>query len=155
MNLAYLAGLIDADGSIGFTSSKTSLFVPRVTITNTNREILEDVKSFFGGNIQPLSNRKEKWKQAYYWQICNSSAVSFVSRIEKWLRIKKENAWLLYAWDAIRPKKGGKKTKEIIEAFHLLNDQSKWLNYRGIGRSEISPIDQELKSIGYSDTNSK
>lgn len=152
MNLAYVAGLVDADGSIGFTSSKSSIFVPRVTITNTNLELLEQIKEFFGGNIQPLQGRKEKWKEAYYWQVCNSTAVKFVAKIEKWLRIKKENAWLLFAWDEIRPKSGKKRNQETIDAFNLLNNQSKWLNYRGLGRSEISPIDEELKSFGYSDT---
>lgn len=147
MNFAYIAGLVDADGSIGFTPSKSGLFVPRITITNTNLEILEEVKSFFGGNIQKLHYRKEKWKEAYYWQIQNSAAVEFVSKIEKWLRIKKENAWLLFAWDIIRPGLGYKRTQEINDAFHLLNKQSKWLNFRGVGRSEISPIDEELNLI--------
>jgi hypothetical protein len=147
MNLAYIAGLIDADGSIGFTSSKSGLFVPRIIITNTNLQILEDVKKVFGGNIQKLCSRKEKWKQAYYWQISNSSAVYFISKIEKWLRIKKENAWLLFAWDFIRPGRNKKRTPEIIDAFHLLNDQSKWLNFRGIGRDEKSPMDKVLEQI--------
>jgi hypothetical protein len=147
MNLAYVAGLVDADGSIGFTSSKSSVFVPRVTITNTNLQLLEDIKKVFGGNIQNLHGRKHNWKQAYYWQICNSSAVDFVSQIEKWLRIKKENAWLLFAWDFIRPGRFNKMTEEIKDALHLLNDQSKWLNFRGCGRRDFSPIDKVLEQF--------
>jgi hypothetical protein len=155
MNLAYVAGLVDADGSIGFTSSKSSIFVPRVTITNTNLELLEDIKATFGGNIQPLHGRKEKWKKAYYWQICNSTAVKFVAKIEKWLRIKQENAWLLFAWDFFRQNRKGKISNEDKDAMCLLNRQSKWLNFRGEGRPQISPIDEELKSFGYCDTNNK
>jgi hypothetical protein len=148
MNLAYIAGLIDADGSIGFTKSKSSIFVPRVTITNTNLEILEDIRTAFGGNIQPLSCRKDGWKKAYYWQICNSTAVKFIAKVEKWLRIKQENAWLLYAWDFLRQIRKGRITEDDKQALHLLNQQSKWLNFRGEGRREISPVDEELQSMG-------
>lgn len=144
MNLAYVAGLMDGEGSIGFTRSRSAM-VPRVSITNTNLDLLDSLKSAFGGYITPLTGRKSGWKQAYAWVINNSKAVDFVARLEPWLRIKHEQVWLLFAWDAIRPGSGKQWSAEALETLDMLNAQSKWLNHRGEGRTEISPIDAELK----------
>ena len=145
MNLAYVAGLMDGEGSIGFTRSRSAM-VPRVSITNTDIELLEDLKNAFGGHIQKLTRGKENWKTAYAWVLNNSKAVDFIEKIEPWLRVKKEQAWLLYAWDAIRPGYGRVWDAEKHDVLSMINAQSKWLNYRGVGRAEISPIDAELKA---------
>jgi hypothetical protein len=145
MNLAYVAGLVDGEGSIGFTKvGAHRSWVPRVSITNTNLDVLEDIGKKFGGYIVPLSQRKEGWKQGYSWLILNSSAVSFIDLIYPWLRIKREQAWLLFLWDCIRPGKGIKRTTETIEALELINAQSKWLNMKGCNRPSKSPIDLEI-----------
>jgi intein/homing endonuclease len=146
MNLAYVAGLMDGEGSIGFTKSRSAM-VPRVSITNTNLDLLQQLKECFGGHIQQLSRGKDNWKKAYAWVINNSKAVDFVSKIEPWLRIKKEQTWLLYAWEEIRPGYNKSWTTEKMEALELINAQSKWLNFRGLGRAEKSPIDVELEGL--------
>jgi len=146
MNLAYVAGLMDGEGSIGFTRSRSAM-VPRVSITNTNIDILNDLKEAFGGYITPLSRSKAKWKQAYAWVINNTKAVDFVALLEPWLRIKHEQVWLLYAWDAIRPGHGRRWDEEKLDVLSMINAQSKWLNYRGEGRPDVSPIDAELESV--------
>jgi hypothetical protein len=145
MNLAYVAGLMDGEGSIGFTRSRSAM-VPRISITNTDIEVLEDIKTAFGGRIQKLTRGKDNWKTAYAWILNNSKAVDFVEKIEPWLRIKKEQVWLLYAWDAIRPGYNKRWDTEKLDVLGLLNAQSKWLNYRGTGRAETSPIDAEMKA---------
>lgn len=144
MNLAYVAGLMDGEGSIGFTRSR-NVVIPRVSITNTDLELLEDLKAAFGGHIQKLTRTNDKWKTAYAWVLNNSKAVDFIEKIELWLRVKKEQSWLLYAWDAIRPGYGRVWDDAKRDALTMINAQSKWLNYRGVGRAEISPIDAELK----------
>jgi len=136
---------MDGEGSIGFTRSRSAM-VPRVSITNTDIELLEDLKSAFGGHIQKLTRGKDHWKAAYAWILNNSRAVEFIEKIEPWLRVKKEQAWLLYAWDAIRPGYGRVWDDEKLDVLSLINAQSKWLNYRGVGRAEVSPIDAELKA---------
>lgn len=144
MNLAYVAGLMDGEGSIGFTRSRSAM-VPRVSITNTDIELLEDIKAAFGGHIQKLTRGKDNWKTAYAWVLGNSKAVDFIEKIEPWLRVKKEQTWLLYAWDAIRPGYNKRWDAEKLDVLDMLNAQSKWLNHRGNGRAKTSPIDDELK----------
>lgn len=136
---------MDGEGSIGFTRSRSAM-VPRVSITNTNLDILNELKNAFGGHISRLTGRKSGWKQAYAWVINNAKAVDFVASLEPWLRIKHEQVWLLFAWDAIRPGYGKRWDAEKLDVLDMLNAQSKWLNYRGEGRAAISPIDAELES---------
>ena len=136
---------MDGEGSIGFTRSRSAM-VPRVSITNTNLDLLNDLKNTFGGHISRLTGRKSGWKQAYAWVINNSKAVEFAEKLEPWLRIKQEQVWLLFAWDAIRPGSGKKWDAEKLDVLDMLNAQSKWLNYRGEGRTDDSPIDKELKA---------
>lgn len=146
MNIAYVAGLMDGEGSIGFTRSRSAM-IPRVSITNTDIALLNELKKTFGGYISPLSKRKANWKPAYAWIISNAKAVDFVAKLEPWLRIKREQVWLLFAWDAIRPGYNKRWEAENLAALDLINAQSKWLNYRGTGRDETSPIDIELDSV--------
>ena len=143
MNLAYVAGLLDGEGCINFTKCR-DLKIPRVSITNTNLDILEDLKKQFGGHIQKATRVDASWKPAFHWVISNSACARFLEQIEKWVRIKQEQVWLVLAWDAIRPGTGHLWSNEAKEALELINAQSKWLNWKGVGRPEISPIDQEL-----------
>lgn len=142
MNLAYVAGLIDGEGCIQFTRGRGNLLVPRVMIVNTDLGLLEDVQAAFGGRIVPLMDRsKAAWKRAYSWVITNKTAVEFVARIYRWLRVKRQQADVLFAWAAIRPGHGSRWTDDGREALALMKAQIHWLNWRGTGRPEQSPVD--------------
>ncbi len=147
MNLAYVAGLLDGEGCINFTKCR-DIKIPRVSITNTNLEVLEDLKATFGGHIQKSVRTKEQWKPAHHWIISNSASANFLEKLEKWVRIKKEQVWLVLLWDSIRPGTGKHWSPEAKEALELINSQSKWLNWKGVNRPSISPIDQELSAFG-------
>lgn len=150
MNLAYVAGLLDGEGTVGFTRSRNGgrkVFVPRVSIVNTNLELLEALRKVFGGWIGLLSGRKSGWKRAYSWTLANATAVAFARKLSKWVRLKSNQCWLICAWDEIRPGSGGRWGREQIAACSLLNRQSKWLNWRGTGRPVKSPIDTVLAKI--------
>ncbi len=147
MNLAYVAGLLDGEGCINFTKCR-DIKIPRVCITNTNLEVLEDLKAQFGGHIQKASRPNASWKPAYHWVISNSASARFLEKIEPWVRIKQEQVWLVLAWDAIRPGTGNRWSLDAKEALDLINNQSKWLNWKGVNRPEVSPIDQELAVVG-------
>lgn len=129
MNRAYLAGILDGEGHIGFCKTRTSYF-PRVLIVNTYLPLLEDIRDAFGGDVHPLS-RREGWKPAFQWRFSNSRCADFLDSIYPWLRIKQPLADLVFAWDAIRPGRGRKWTEEGIEALELILAQCKWLTRRG------------------------
>ena len=49
MNLQYAAGFVDGEGCIGFARCRKSIF-PRIIVTNTNIDILNEFKQKWGGN---------------------------------------------------------------------------------------------------------
>jgi len=140
VNLQYVAGFVDGEGSIGFSRSRTQLF-PRVLVVNTNRDILEDFQKHFGGDIQKLYRAKSNWKQAYSWRICNDKAVKFISRISPYLKLKDKQAILMFCWSALKHGKGHKQDKDAMD---LIEAQSRWLNKRGVH------ADPEPMAIAYS-----
>jgi len=133
MNLAYIAGFVDGEGCIGFGRARTSIF-PRVLITNTDREILEDIRDQFGGDIKPLAARRDRWKQGWYLRLSWSRAVNFLDAINPYLRLKAEQARTIFAWDAIRLGSGSvSKIRRVQydDACSLLIERIKWLNSKG------------------------
>ncbi len=127
MNLAYIAGIIDGEGCIGFTRCRTNVY-PRVIVTNTNLELLEELKKQFGGDISSNSKGKTGWKKGYNWDIRWSKAIDLLDRVYEYLFIKYQQANVVFAWDAIRPGSG---KKWDTEARNLLVDEMHWLNQKG------------------------
>ena len=144
MNLAYLAGIIDGEGCIGFTRVRGQL-IPRITVTNTDRCLIEDLKHYFGGHIIYRKAHQSGWKPSMHWTLQNSNAVKLLDKVYKYLRIKKNQAACLFLHDAIRPGMGHKWANDGIDACKLLEDQIKWLNKKGDVNGE------EPMAIAYSE----
>jgi hypothetical protein len=147
MTPAYLAGFLDGEGSIGFARCRTSIF-PRVFITNTNIEILELFKEQFGGDIKPLSKRKEGWKQGYCWRLSWTPAVMFLDLLSPYLVIKIDQAITVFAWNAIRLGRGRvspEARSEYEDSCDLLLNRIRWLNKKG-PTTEPDPIEAYLPS---------
>lgn len=140
MNLAYVAGIFDGEGSVRFAQARGTVF-PVVYVTNTSRDLLLALQEKFGGDIQPLSARKHNWKQGFSWRISWSRAVRFLEQISKYLIIKQRHAHTIFAWDAIRPGSGAGHID--VDALDLLVARMKWLNKKG-PINGVDPIDQCL-----------
>jgi len=133
VNLSYVAGFVDGEGCIGFAKCRSSIY-PRVFVTNTNKEILEEFQDQFGGDINQLSMRKDGWKQGWSWRLSWSKAVDFLDAISPWLRIKADQVDTVFAWDAIRLGRGKTtelKRKEYEDCCSLLVERMHWLNSKG------------------------
>lgn len=86
----YAAGFIDGEGCI--TTSGPSGF--RVSVANTDREVLDWLVSTFGGNInnQHLPENP-RWNASWKWIVCSKPDVSrFLSAIYPFLKIKRDQA---------------------------------------------------------------
>ena len=92
----YLAGMIDADGSIGTTTTgATRNLVGRVIIANTNQEFLYTVKSQFGGTVTiRKKGAKEGWKPFGSIAWTNRQAEIILENVLPFLIIKKKQAEL-------------------------------------------------------------
>lgn len=94
---AYLAGLFDGEGHIGYYKNTTGYgnFNLMVTITNTDHRVMKWLKDKLTiGKISP--KQKTHNKPAWTWQIRNShDAFEFLQIILPYLVIKKDQADLL------------------------------------------------------------
>jgi hypothetical protein len=152
MNLSYMAGFFDGEGSIGFGKCRNTIF-PRVLLTNTDLSILEEFKDRFGGDIRALAKRKDGWKQGYYWRLSWTRAVAFLDAISPYLRIKDRQAHTIFAWDAIRLG-SGRITKasyaEYQDSCDLLRERIEWLNRKGPNNDPDPVIAIALSKAGKS-----
>ena len=143
MNLAYVAGLVDGEGCIGFTQCRGQL-IPRIDIANTNQDLLLMLQEKFGGCIRQNKRAKDNWKIGYHWVVTSKLAMDFLDKVGKYLILKTNQMYCLFAYEAIRPGKGRDWSPDGIEAKELLKAQMHWLNKKGV-HSEIEPIVIVLK----------
>ena len=68
--LAYMAGIIDGEGTICFVESKTAKYgrVPTIGIANTSLELLRWIEKVFGGNINRKPVKGKNRKPQYQWR---------------------------------------------------------------------------------------
>ncbi len=95
---AYLAGLLDGEGSIILArprgkASRGSALILRVMIYNNYKPVIDWCKSLLGtGSIIVHKSRKEKWHDNYQFVLSSRQADEFLCAVLPYLRIKKEKA---------------------------------------------------------------
>ncbi|MFH1726221.1 MAG: LAGLIDADG family homing endonuclease [Elusimicrobiota bacterium] len=134
---AYLAGLIDGEGTITLTRHHRNQFPqPRVSISNNSLELLEWVRERLGcGNIIRRSPRKEHHGKSYVWQVqLAGSALKVLREIRPYLVLKRRHADLLLEdYKACTPR-NGKYSPSMLAAKRGLVGQIRRLNQTGRSR---------------------
>lgn len=155
---AYLAGLMDGEGSFMIRKSfyrvrnkkygdcKNPMYTPRVGVKNTNREVIELMKSIFGGHmskekrVYQSKNGHKRRKILYIYNAEHRIALNICEKLLPYLIIKKEQAKLLLELDKLKEKAkkdrdksikgfhGKPYKKEYIEKFEELYQRVKELN---------------------------
>jgi len=92
---AYVAGLLDGEGSITKAASRKHY---NVFIVNTNLAVLQFVRQFAGGKIQVAKKSnsgvyaKRGFVYTHRWYIYGESAAIFLRKVLPYLIVKKEIA---------------------------------------------------------------
>ena len=108
VDLAYAAGIIDGEGTIGITELRPvdrlrdngtrvrRSFQHRiyVAVSMTDPRIPEWMKGEFGGNLQFVPSRSDKHKPSYRWSMSSKGAADFCELVAPFLRLKKTQAIL-------------------------------------------------------------
>ena len=97
--LAYLAGIIDGEGSICIhKDSRDGRIWGEVTVYNTSQELISWIHERFGGNIYDCESRAEQYgtKRNLIIRWSGRDAAEFLPSLIPYLVIKKEKAKLLY-----------------------------------------------------------
>jgi len=91
-----LAALIDGEGSILLgpikRSKRPKIEYPRpeIYISSTDKELLDWVKSVFGGTISKKKTYKEHHKNSYGWRIANKKAAELMKLVIPYMKIEKK-----------------------------------------------------------------
>lgn len=137
---AYVAGIVDGEGSIGIARSKTQEMIGGiryemyVTVSNTNEWVIQWLKFNFGGSVSYVKSRAVNQKPFWCWRIQTRQAASFLRLVIPYLRIKQYHAQLaLQFQDAKRKRQQWiPKTKEERELEETQYYRIKQLNKRGL-----------------------
>jgi hypothetical protein len=125
---AYVAGIIDGEGSINLTRMHTNeLRRPCVSIASTDKELLIYIQSLIGGLINNKKNyNPEKHKNSFTLTIKKKEDVfNTLKHISPFLRVeqkRKRSIWILEQYDQVTPRNGKynielQKEKEAFENY--------------------------------------
>lgn len=89
VDLAYLAGFFDGEGSIGIAGSSL-----QVRVVNTYLPILEKFQDAFGGVIAPHNKGDEKTRLTWEWRCYGDTAAQALGALLPLLNEKAAQAYL-------------------------------------------------------------
>lgn len=126
----YIAGFLDGEGSILIYKIR-DYYELRVSVTNTNRSILEVLLSKFRGFIAKKNDRLSvRTLQCFDWFVQGEDAALFLSKISQYLVTKKNQATIGAEFQ--KNKKDLKNSKEVlrdhIPLFQSFKDRISTLN---------------------------
>lgn len=118
--VAYLAGIIDGEGSITLTKiHKNENRRPCITIASTDIELLSYTQSLTGGVISSKKNyNPDRHKDSFTLNIKKKETViSLLSKIEPYLRVpqkRKRALWIIENYDKVTMR-NGKYNQDLIK----------------------------------------
>ena len=131
VEIAYLAGLIDGDGTISIQADRGK-HKPVVSISNTNREVLEWCKNLIGqGSISSKKTYKKHHTPSFNLRWEYDIALDIAKKCCPYLIIKKERAECILGWKLV-VKRNGKYTPKELRKKEELIAEIRRLNKRGI-----------------------
>lgn len=115
--LAYLAGVFDGEGTVTLTpvSGNPDLRYPLLSVSNTERTLLEPFRKLFGGTISSKKTYQPHHTPSYHWSVGYTRAMRAMKALRPFIRhpVKKARIDLLLAeWSAATPR-NGKYTPEL------------------------------------------
>lgn len=140
LEIGYLAGLIDGEGTIGLVCTKRNgenNYNPQVNITNTNLTLLDWCLATTGIGIISIHNiylSNSKRKDCYYWRLRNNEILEFLPIILPILIIKQRQAELVLEYFAKCQCEVSSRKILSSEVFYLrrfIHEELKVLNHRG------------------------
>ncbi|TXH11911.1 MAG: hypothetical protein E6R04_00450 [Spirochaetes bacterium] len=101
-SVTWFAGLFEGEGCFNFSNGKPK----RMTISMTDRDVLDHVQSLFGGTVVSLKKREEHHKDVWIWYLHGESSVELAKKIQPYLFSRR-----------------AKRCAEYIEKFSTMSDR--------------------------------
>ncbi len=127
---AYAAGILDGEGSIQFARQRKLRWPsPIVSVSSTDRELLEWFRSHLGGSIIRKRTYKSHHLPSFDWKLTDRRAIEFLKIVRPFLVIRRKIArcdLLLASYLECTPRNGryspetATRKRELIERFSSL-----------------------------------
>lgn len=133
--LAFAAGLMEGEGSVRINAiTKRNKGALIVSMTNTNRQLIDWMNSRWPGYCRPMSSQQPNRKPAWVWAIAANQALAFLESIEPYVvsdRMK-ERINTARWWQRIKAKHWRYRTEaDFEESFNCWHWMAE-LNRRGV-----------------------
>jgi hypothetical protein len=132
--LAYMAGIVDGEGTITVRCSSSYIFQAELLVSSTSQVLIGWIDEHFEGGLSRtvstnVVGRPRNWKPCMRWQLNGQKALPLVKDMFPYLVIKKHHAELFIEFlETCSPGKGKMPTEyqkarreEIIYEFRDLN----------------------------------
>ena len=156
---AYLAGLIDGEGSVWIqpiyyvrklTGERRTSYLLNLSVFNTHYGLMEWLKRNFGGVVgraRETGHGDVQWKPSYRWEVSAKKAASLIRACQKYLIIKREHAAVALEFDRLKVAPGDSRERtrppEYFERQAVLYAALKVLNRRGLPVTTNTPPSDE------------
>ncbi len=119
-DLAYFAGLIDGEGTIGFAGVGHDAYLCRFAMGNTNLRLLHWVQQRFGGTVireRRITPGSHRWKPIFRWVATAEDIEEILVAVLPYLVGKREQAELMLIYrDTLAPPISGHRSAEVLSA---------------------------------------
>ena len=78
IDIHYFAGLVDGEGSIMLIAEGSKYKHPEISLTSTDKELIDWVIAVFGGKAYVNIPKVAHHKQAWHWRVRNLNHVMFI-----------------------------------------------------------------------------
>jgi hypothetical protein len=128
---AYLAGIIDGEGTVTLTRQRRNETpVPTVSVANNNLELLKRIRRWLGGSIILKKKRKAHHNESYAWMIRHDKALRLLKDVQPYLIVKRPQAGLIIRKYKSVTHRAGRHTPELSEKKMRLVAEIRKLNKR-------------------------
>lgn len=154
-DLAYCAGVIDSDGTIGVKRStyamrvvgdaKQTMYSERVCVRQVEPQAVTLLHALFGGRFAKAKPSTKKGRALYEWQVTDLNAAKCLLAVLPYLRIKREQAENCLALRGLKEKSkkqrvavgrghagGASRSAALSDAMEQAYQRAKELNHVGI-----------------------
>lgn len=115
---AYIAGLVDGEGSFTISRNVRGVHIPAIDIIMTFRPVIEWFASRLGVTVRSRTPRSARYRMQYHVRVAGKRAVNLCVILLPFLRVKKDQANLMIRFgDTYNPHEGWERkiTPEVHE----------------------------------------
>jgi hypothetical protein len=128
-DLAWAAGIIDGEGSIGIyrnTTKSHARLTLQVSVGNTDPRMCLRLRDLFGGSVYAVHHRKGK--SYLNWAVVGKRAADLCHLIEPYVICKRDQVEVGLAWEKTLKTRGHALSDEELETRQRLSDRLKTLH---------------------------